>query len=438
MDMSLDQNKLNTELASIAKRFSDAALTEETKSSIKANTETVSSKFLTHGTSAGGIKSISAPLSTGETTTKDLVIGTLENSVPDIVLEKTVTQAAAIQSLTGRTTVGNNFPFKVITTANPEGIKAALTNSTVNVAMAKIESALKDGTIDDFKSTVNTSVLKDIAKDLSKVSSSFTSQIKKAIGSSDSKTLLQSFVQKLSGKAGSVKLVEELTAALPVEEITNSLSTYRINSELKEWDYGNTPKSYVFEPVSTEEELEIELRNITREVTQVVVNWTESYLDEDLTSKLIHERWATKEGQDHGIPFHYIIRKDGILQRGVPINKVSKISQLTNKKHSNYTIHIAFVGGLNTNIGDPNKDLSFSSESFTPEQFKTFDTFCRIFYTVYPGGQLLGYNDISRAADAPGFSVTSYAKSRFGKSSMFDDPSEEGAFSPLDLINKRI
>ena len=53
--------------------------------------------------------------------------------------------------------------------------------------------------------------------------------------------------------------------------------------------------------------------------------------------------------------------------------------------------------------------------SYVNLQNNSFDAFMKTFYTVFPGGQAWGLNDLAPNQDAPGFSVPDYTKQRFNK-----------------------
>ena len=68
---------------------------------------------------------------------------------------------------------------------------------------------------------------------------------------------------------------------------------------------------------------------------------------------------------------------------------------------------------------------------------KTFREFCAQFYTAYPGGQVLGYNDlIGDSRLGPGFSVDEYVKDNFEKTILIDTLMNSSSLSPLQIIEK--
>jgi hypothetical protein len=203
---------------------------------------------------------------------------------------------------------------------------------------------------------------------------------------------------------------------------------YIIGSYEKEWKKGKGDP--VFPYISSTEELQAELRNISREVTEIVVHWTETTTNKNIGSEEINT-YHLASNLD-GIGYHYVIRRDGSLQRGRPVNIEGQHSPLNN--HNTGSIGVVFVGGINVPSGTPNPENFVSVQSLTRSQFNTFDHLCRAFYSTYAGGQIVGHNDIDPNEDDPGFDVREYVLANFGKNSLFTDPTNQSPFT-VDEIN---
>ena len=93
------------------------------------------------------------------------------------------------------------------------------------------------------------------------------------------------------------------------------------------------------------------------------------------------------------------------------------------------------MGGLNIPSGTPNIEDFVSVQSLTRSQFNTFDHFCRSFYSVWPGGQALGHNDIDQSQIDPGFDVRDYVLANFGKKSKFTTLPNQKPFSTLEIVS---
>ena len=178
--------------------------------------------------------------------------------------------------------------------------------------------------------------------------------------------------------------------------------------------------------ISSVEELEYEMSSMTREISEIIVHWSETYTDANLTAKQLKE--LTGAGDEE---YHLIIKRDGSLQRGVPMNTVGNHCEING--HNHYSIGICFVGGVNVASGDENVEF-ITASSITRTQYNTFYQICRTFFNQYPGGQALGHMDVDITQDDPGFDVRNYVYNNFNKTSLYKDPLHDPAFSPADIL----
>ena len=184
---------------------------------------------------------------------------------------------------------------------------------------------------------------------------------------------------------------------------------YEIGSYVKEWKKGEG--NPIFPYISSIEELSAEVNIVPRTIERIVVHWTETHTNKNIGSEEING-WHLSAGLA-GIGYHYVIRRDGSLQRGRP---VSVQGQHTPDYDLN-SLGIVFVGGINAPIGTPNSENFLSAQSLTRSQLNTFDHFCRSFYEFFPGIKISGHNelDITGLNVDPGFDVSDYVLTRFGK-----------------------
>lgn len=212
----------------------------------------------------------------------------------------------------------------------------------------------------------------------------------------------------------------------------SSLVTQRvIGSNASLWAEADTPDE-AFSLIITHEELEVELKSAQREITEIIVHWTETNINQDIGAEEV-QAWSAENGL--GIPYHYLIRRDGSLQRGRPINEVG--GPLANN-HQQYSIQIAFVGGINAPSDIQEIDRFLSSDSLTSAQMNTFKLFLAKSYAAWPGIQALGHNEIDQQQVDPGFNVTIYAKDVFQKRSVYTDLYNEQPLSRSELIATRL
>tara|TARA_B000000609_G_scaffold154464_1_gene144159 strand:- start:2766 stop:4424 length:1659 start_codon:yes stop_codon:yes gene_type:complete len=173
-----------------------------------------------------------------------------------------------------------------------------------------------------------------------------------------------------------------------------------------------TYEAYKFTRVGGVEELEAEFRSATRDITEVVVHWTAHFLNQDIGAEEIHGQH--KQQGWNGCGYHYVIRKDGTIERGRPINQQGAHAKTNG--HNKYSIGVAFVAGYTVNSNSGLANPPYGPESITPEQKKSLKMFFNAFYKVWPGGQAWGHNDTDPTQKPdPGFSIPTYIYNEFGK-----------------------
>lgn len=178
-------------------------------------------------------------------------------------------------------------------------------------------------------------------------------------------------------------------------------------------DPGATKAGSKFTFVNSYEELITDFRGTTREITEVVTHWTAHFLNQGYVGSEEIEKIHLDKGFST-IGYHYVIKRDGTLQRGRPVNREG--AHALENNHNKYSIGVAFVAGYNCNSGNPNYLNYISAESITGEQWKTLDQFLKAFYVVWPGGQIWGHNDTDPGNKIdPGIDMVQYARNKFGK-----------------------
>ena len=204
---------------------------------------------------------------------------------------------------------------------------------------------------------------------------------------------------------------------------------YDLTKQELSWEGSDTPtngNAYTFDIVGSKEELITEFRESPRDITEFVTHWSATYTNQNITAEDIH-RWHL-DREFSGCGYHYVIQRDGKLQRGRPLNLVGAHSKAYG--HNKYSIGVCFVGGFNTPVGmkNANPNKLASADSFTEEQWNTFAMFVESFYTVWPGGQAWGHNDTSdKGKIDPGFDVQQYVYNKFNKENIYADGKNPGS-----------
>lgn len=190
-----------------------------------------------------------------------------------------------------------------------------------------------------------------------------------------------------------------------------------------------------FELIDSKEEMIADLRAAKREITEVVVHNTYTGTNINIRAEDINALTIRDYGL--GIPYHYVINRDGSIQRGRPIS--IEMDQLLPNNHQLRSIQICFVGGLSVPEGGfnlPDYKKYVSKTSYTREQWIAFDMFINAAYTVFPYLQTLGHNSIDPENLDPAFDPAEYVESKFGKKLVFDDPKTQPPFTRDALIKR--
>lgn len=198
---------------------------------------------------------------------------------------------------------------------------------------------------------------------------------------------------------------------------------------------GTSTTKFAFELIDSKEELITDLRAAKREITEVIVHHTYTGTNIALTAQDIDD--ITQRSYGFNIPYHYVITRDGNIQRGRPIS--IEMDQSLSNNHQLRSIQICFVGGLSSPEGSYNmKDYKkfLSKTSFTRQQWSAFDLLLESMFNVYPYIQVLGHNAIDPENADPNFDPSEYVQSKFGKKLAFDDPRSQQPFTRDELIKR--
>lgn len=182
------------------------------------------------------------------------------------------------------------------------------------------------------------------------------------------------------------------------------------------------------------QELQNELSTLKREVTQVVVtSQLGNYNAQEYTTSVYEQNKSNTN-------YHYLITRDGQLQRMRPVGMESVPVRSLPNNHNERTI---FVVLIKKDI----KDLDFAetaalfTDAYTPQTLETLREFWRITTLVYPGMEVLGYSEINptgigvrRGVNVllnPGFTVATYLKAN----NIIEDPSTRGPLTREEKVN---
>lgn len=111
-------------------------------------------------------------------------------------------------------------------------------------------------------------------------------------------------------------------------------------------------------------------------------------------------RWHRQRGFA-GIGYHYVIKRDGTVERGRPEDTVGAHVSGFNGT----SIGICLVGGVSE------KDVTKAENNFTPAQFAALKTLIADLRTRYPKARVQGHRDFPGVAKAcPSFNARAWAR----------------------------
>lgn len=134
----------------------------------------------------------------------------------------------------------------------------------------------------------------------------------------------------------------------------------------------------------------------TRQIDKLIIHCAATQPKQDIGAKEIRD-WHVNGNGWQDIGYHYVIRRNGVIEDGRPLN----VAGAHTSGHNSRSIGICLVGGINMK-GDP-------EANFTPEQWKTLERMVRAFRSEHPSATIHGHNEYARKA-CPSFDVQKWLK----------------------------
>ena len=138
--------------------------------------------------------------------------------------------------------------------------------------------------------------------------------------------------------------------------------------------------------------------NIKRKIDKVIIHCAATRPSMDIGAKEIRE-WHIKQRKWSDIGYHYVIRRNGELEDGRPL----EIAGAHTQGHNAHSIGICLVGGIN--------DARRAENNFTPEQWRTLERILRFLKSSLKGITIHGHNEFAKKA-CPSFDVQKWLKER--------------------------
>lgn len=132
-----------------------------------------------------------------------------------------------------------------------------------------------------------------------------------------------------------------------------------------------------------------------RKIDLIVIHCAATKPNQDIGRAEI-DRWHRERGW-LGIGYHFVIRRDGRIENGRPVEKVGAHTQGKNAT----SIGICVVGGLDEK-GKP-------APKFTSQQWVALEDLVRRLTRQFPGASIAGHNEFAAKA-CPCFNVQEWRK----------------------------
>lgn len=140
--------------------------------------------------------------------------------------------------------------------------------------------------------------------------------------------------------------------------------------------------------------------SINRKSTKyIVLHCAATRPEQDIGAKEIRAWHKAKGWQDIG--YHYVIRRDGTVEKG---RSETAIGAHVGGHNSN-SLGICLVGGVSS------KDFRVAENNFTPAQWQSLESLVAVLCRKYPGAVIIGHRDFPKVAKAcPSFDARMWAK----------------------------
>lgn len=134
-----------------------------------------------------------------------------------------------------------------------------------------------------------------------------------------------------------------------------------------------------------------------RKITHIFIHCAATTPSMDIGRAEI-DTWHRARGMN-GIGYHYVIRRNGVIELGRTEAEVGAHVQGYNA----HSIGVCMVGGVRRHNGK-----LIAEDNFTPEQWASLEKKLRELHARYPEAKILGHRDVNAGKECPSFSVRDY------------------------------
>ena len=131
-----------------------------------------------------------------------------------------------------------------------------------------------------------------------------------------------------------------------------------------------------------------------RTITLIVIHCSAVRPGQQSSAKKIND-WHHDRGFQNGIGYHYVVRRDGSIEPGRPLEMIG--AHVVG--HNRHSIGICYEGGLNS-AGEP-------EDTRTPEQKVTLRKLLEELHRKFPKALIVGHRDLNPGKKCPCYDVIS-------------------------------
>ena len=131
-----------------------------------------------------------------------------------------------------------------------------------------------------------------------------------------------------------------------------------------------------------------------RTITLIVIHCSAVRPGQQSSAKDIND-WHHDRGFKNGIGYHYVVRRDGSIEPGRPLDMIG--AHVVG--HNRHSIGICYEGGLNS-AGEP-------EDTRTPEQKVTLRKLLEELHRKFPKALIVGHRDLNPGKKCPCYDVIS-------------------------------
>ena len=128
-----------------------------------------------------------------------------------------------------------------------------------------------------------------------------------------------------------------------------------------------------------------------RYISNIIIHCSATKPDQNITAKNI-KKWHTEERGFNDIGYHYVIRRDGTLEKGRNIDIAGAHARGFNAN----SIGVCLVGGVDK--------FNSPEQNYTANQYYSLKKLLDVLCVTFPNADIIAHNDVSDKA-CPVFNV---------------------------------